>query len=62
MKQKIFNTQNDYTGLIIRLAIGIVMWPHGARAMLGLCLALLIQGSGKYALDNLISTKTQIYK
>ena len=35
MKHKIFNTCNDYTGLIIRLTIGIVMFPHGARAMLG---------------------------
>jgi putative oxidoreductase len=35
MKEKIFNTHNDYTGLIIRLTIGIVMFPHGARAMLG---------------------------
>lgn len=35
MKQKFFNTHNDYTGLIIRLTIGIVMFPHGARAMLG---------------------------
>lgn len=35
MKQKIFSTHNDYTGLIIRLTIGIVMFPHGAQAMLG---------------------------
>jgi len=32
MKQKFFSTHNDYTGLIIRLTIGIVMFAHGARA------------------------------
>jgi len=35
MKNQIFITHNDYTGLIIRLTISIVMFPHGARAMLG---------------------------
>ncbi|MDR2274855.1 MAG: DoxX family protein [Sphingobacterium sp.] len=35
MKQKFFSTHNDYTGLIIRLTIGIVMFAHGARGMLG---------------------------
>lgn len=35
MKHQIFNTHNDYTGLIIRLTIGIVIFPHGAQAMLG---------------------------
>lgn len=35
MKDKILKTDNDYTGLIIRLTLGIVMFPHGAQKMLG---------------------------
>lgn len=34
--KKIFNTNNDLTGLIIRLTLGIVLLPHGAQKMLGL--------------------------
>src|SRR5580765_1203669 len=36
MKQKIFQTSNDWTGLIIRLTIGLILFPHGAQKMLGL--------------------------
>ncbi|MGJ1436117.1 hypothetical protein [Sphingobacterium multivorum] len=36
MKQNFFRTHNDYTGLVIRLTIGIVMFAHGAQSMLGL--------------------------
>ena len=36
MKNKIFNTTNDWTGLIIRLTIGLIILPHGAQKMLGL--------------------------
>jgi putative oxidoreductase len=36
MKNKIFNTNNDLTGLIIRLTIGLILFPHGAQKMLGL--------------------------
>lgn len=35
MKKRIFNTKNDWTGLITRLTIGIVLFPHGAQKMLG---------------------------
>lgn len=35
MKEKIFNTKNDWTGLVARLTIGIVLFPHGAQKMLG---------------------------
>lgn len=35
MIQKIFSTDKDYTGLIIRLTLGLVMFPHGAQKMLG---------------------------
>ncbi|MCK6608130.1 MAG: DoxX family protein [Flavobacterium sp.] len=36
MKNKIFETNNDWTGLILRLTIGIVLLPHGAQKMLGI--------------------------
>ncbi len=35
MKNKIFDTNNDWTGVIARLAIGIVLFPHGAQKLLG---------------------------
>ncbi len=36
MKQKIFNTNNDWTGLILRLTLGLILLPHGAQKMLGM--------------------------
>lgn len=33
--KKIFETNNDWTGLITRLTIGIVLFPHGAQKMFG---------------------------
>jgi putative oxidoreductase len=35
MKQIIFNNNNDWTGLITRLTIGLIMFPHGAQKVLG---------------------------
>lgn len=35
MLQKLFKTNNDYTGLLLRFAIGIVLFPHGAQKLLG---------------------------
>lgn len=35
MKNKIFNTNNDWTGLVIRLTLGLIIFPHGAQKMLG---------------------------
>ena len=34
--QLIFRTNNDLTGVIIRLTIGLILFPHGAQKMLGL--------------------------
>jgi putative oxidoreductase len=36
MMQLIFKTNNDLTGVIIRLTIGLILFPHGAQKMLGL--------------------------
>ena len=36
MKNKIFNTTNDWTGLVTRLSIGLILFPHGAQQMLGI--------------------------
>lgn len=35
MKQMIFKTENNYTGLIARLSIGLILFPHGAQKALG---------------------------
>lgn len=34
--QKITDTNASYASLILRLTIGIVLWPHGAQLFLGL--------------------------
>lgn len=34
--QVIFRTNNDWTGVIIRLTTGLILFPHGAQKMLGL--------------------------
>ena len=36
MKKKLFTTNNDWTGVIIRLTIGLILFPHGAQKMLGM--------------------------
>ncbi|MBW4360614.1 DoxX family protein [Flavobacterium taihuense] len=36
MKNIIFNTKNDLTGLITRLTLGLILFPHGAQKMLGM--------------------------
>ena len=36
MKNKIFRTNNDWTGLVTRLTIGLILFPHGAQKMLGI--------------------------
>lgn len=30
-----FQTDDSWTGLILRLTLGVVMWPHGAQKLLG---------------------------
>lgn len=36
MKNIIFSTNNDWTGLVTRLTIGLILFPHGAQKMLGM--------------------------
>jgi putative oxidoreductase len=36
MKQRILETNNDWEGLVARLTIGCILFPHGAQKMLGL--------------------------
>jgi putative oxidoreductase len=36
MLKNILKTNHDWTGLILRLTIGVVLWPHGAQKVLGL--------------------------
>src|SRR5262249_35449524 len=36
MKNYIFRTGDDWTGLITRLAAGIILFPHGAQKLLGI--------------------------
>ncbi len=35
MKSKILQANNDWTGLVIRLTVGLIMFPHGAQKVLG---------------------------
>jgi putative oxidoreductase len=34
-KQRFFTTHNDWTGTILRLTLGGILWPHGAQKLLG---------------------------
>lgn len=36
MKNVLFRAGNDWTGLITRLAAGIILFPHGAQKLLGI--------------------------
>lgn len=35
MKEKILQTNNDWTGLITRLTVGLIMFPHSAQKVFG---------------------------
>jgi len=35
MRQLIFSTGSDWTGLILRFTLGLIMFPHGAQKALG---------------------------
>lgn len=35
MKQLLFSTDNSYAGLLLRLSLGLIMFPHGAQKLVG---------------------------
>lgn len=35
MKQFLFATDNDWAGLVLRLTVGLILFPHGAQKFLG---------------------------
>ena len=52
MLRMIFGTQNDYTGLIMRLVLGGVMLPHGLQKVFG-----IFGGAGLQATMNTFTAK-----
>lgn len=52
MIRMIFGTQNDYTGLVMRLALGGVMLPHGLQKVFG-----MFGGAGLQATMNTFTAK-----
>lgn len=52
MIRMIFGTQNDYTGLIMRLVLGGVMLPHGLQKVFG-----MFGGAGLQATMNTFTAK-----
>lgn len=36
MKNKLFSTNNNWTGLVARLTMGLIIFPHGAQKMFGI--------------------------
>lgn len=36
MKKLLFSTNNDWVGFILRLTVGLIIWPHGAQKLLGM--------------------------
>lgn len=53
MKNTIFNTNNDWTGIIARLTLGIILFPHGAQKMLGIFGGFGFSGTMGYFTDTL---------
>lgn len=51
MKQFIFNTNNDWSGFINRLTVGIILFPHGAQKMLGIYGGYGFSGTMSYFTD-----------
>jgi len=33
--KRLFQTDDEWTGLILRLTLGLVLFPHGAQKLLG---------------------------
>jgi putative oxidoreductase len=53
MKNKIFNTSDNWAALTTRLTIGLILFPHGAQKMLGLFGGYGFGGTMAYFTDTL---------
>lgn len=53
MKNSIFKTNNDWAGLVARLTLGLVLFPHGAQKMLGMFGGYGFTGTMGYFTDTL---------
>jgi putative oxidoreductase len=53
MKQKIFFAKNDWTGFMLRLTVGAIIFPHGAQKMLGWFGGYGFSGTMNYFTDNI---------
>lgn len=53
MKNKIFNTNNDWTGFVTRLTIGLILFPHGIQKTFGMLGGYGLKGSMNFFTDTL---------
>ena len=53
MLSPLFVTRHDWTGLILRVALGGVMWPHGAQKLLGWFGGFGFSGTMKFFTDTM---------
>lgn len=51
MKNNILKTKNNWSGLITRLTVGIILFPHGAQKMLGIFGGYGFSGTMSYFTD-----------
>jgi len=48
----LFATRNDWTGLVLRLTLGLIIFPHGAQKLLGWFGGYGFTGTMQYFTDN----------
>jgi len=53
MSTTLFTTRHDWTGLFLRVALGGVMWPHGAQKLLGWFGGFGFSGTMKFFTDTM---------
>jgi putative oxidoreductase len=51
MKKLVFNTRESWAPMILRLMLGLVIWPHGAQKLLGWFGGYGFQGTMGYFTD-----------
>lgn len=52
-------TDADVTPLVLRLTLGLVIFPLGARKLLGMVIAILVKGSGALSLDRWLTRRSE---